>query len=175
MSLYGIADTGSPEAHQAYAEVAALGHRQALLLRLRRQKEARKQVPVLQIIKGAAPVERPADYTGWFWPITDRNRRLKVEDVQSAVAIHYDIRRFDMVSDRRTADVTLPRQIAMYLAKQFTHRSLPEIGRKFGRDHTTVLHAIRKITNLAQFDEKIASDLLMFKAVLAPDLEGKRT
>ena len=76
-------------------------------------------------------------------------KRVKIEDIQRAVARHYNVSRADMLSSRRTANVVRPRQIAMYLAKTLTLRSLPEIGRRFGgRDHTTVLHAVRKIENL---------------------------
>jgi len=74
---------------------------------------------------------------------------LLVHEVQRLVAKHFKLKRADLLSPRRTADRTLPRQIAMYLAKKTTLRSLPEIGRRFGgRDHTTVLHAIRKIERL---------------------------
>ena len=81
-----------------------------------------------------------------------RNRepkRVKIEDIQKLVASHYNVSRSDILSERRTAAVVKPRQIAMYLAKVLTLRSLPEIGRRFGgRDHTTVLHAVRKIEKL---------------------------
>jgi hypothetical protein len=85
---------------------------------------------------------------------------LLVHEVQRLVAKHFKLKRADLLSPRRTADRTLPRQIAMYLAKKTTLRSLPEIGRRFGgRDHTTVLHAIRKIERLrrssAEFDTQI--------------------
>jgi Bacterial dnaA protein helix-turn-helix len=85
---------------------------------------------------------------------------LLVHEVQRLVAKHFKIKRADLLSPRRTMDCTLPRQIAMYLAKKATLRSLPEIGRRFGgRDHTTVLHAIRKIERLrrssAEFDAQI--------------------
>ena len=78
-----------------------------------------------------------------------RNRepkRVKIEDIQKLVASRYNVSRSDILSERRTAAVVRPRQIAMYLSKVLTLRSLPEIGRRFGgRDHTTVLHAVRKI------------------------------
>ncbi len=73
-------------------------------------------------------------------------RRIKVEDILRIVSRHFAVSRADILSDRRHRSVVRPRQIGMYLAKQLTSRSLPEIGRRFGnRDHTTVLHAIRKI------------------------------
>ena len=73
-------------------------------------------------------------------------KRIKIEDIQRVVARQYNVSRSDLLSSRRTANVVRPRQVAMYLAKTLTLRSLPEIGRRFGgRDHTTVLHAVRKI------------------------------
>jgi chromosomal replication initiator protein len=73
-------------------------------------------------------------------------RRIKVEDILRIVSRHFAVSKADILSDRRHRSVVRPRQIGMYLAKQLTSRSLPEIGRRFGnRDHTTVLHAIRKI------------------------------
>ena len=73
-------------------------------------------------------------------------RHIKIEDILKIVSRHYAVTRADIVSQRRHRSVVWPRQVGMYLAKQMTSRSLPEIGRRFGdRDHTTVLHAIRKI------------------------------
>lgn len=73
-------------------------------------------------------------------------RRIKIEDILRIISRHYGVSKGDILSQRRHRSVVWPRQIGMYLAKQMTSRSLPEIGRRFGnRDHTTVLHAIRKI------------------------------
>jgi chromosomal replication initiator protein len=89
-----------------------------------------------------------------------RNRepkRVKIEDIQKLVASRYNVSRSDILSERRTAAVVRPRQIAMYLAKVLTLRSLPEIGRRFGgRDHTTVLHAVRKIEKAIGEDVALA-------------------
>ena len=80
-------------------------------------------------------------------------KRVKIEDIQKLVASHYSVSRADILSSRRTAVVVKPRQVAMFLAKTLTMRSLPEIGRRFGgRDHTTVLHAVRKIEALSAND-----------------------
>ena len=77
------------------------------------------------------------------------DRRVTIDEIQKRVAEHYNIRFADMHSARRARAVARPRQVAMYLCKQLTPRSLPEIGRKFGgRDHTTVMHAVRKIEEL---------------------------
>jgi len=83
------------------------------------------------------------------------------------VARQYNVSRADLLSSRRTANVVRPRQVAMYLAKQLTLRSLPEIGRRFGgRDHTTVLHAVRKIENLVNNDTSLAEEIEILKRQL---------
>ena len=94
-------------------------------------------------------------------------KRVKIEDIQKLVASHYSVTRADILSSRRTATVVKPRQIAMYLAKTLTLRSLPEIGRRFGgRDHTTVLHAVRKIEGLSQADRALNEELELLKRML---------
>lgn len=94
-------------------------------------------------------------------------KRVKIEDIQKLVASHYSISRPDILSSRRTATVVRPRQIAMYLSKVLTLRSLPEIGRRFGgRDHTTVLHAVRKIETLSKTDGTLSEELELLKRML---------
>jgi chromosomal replication initiator protein len=94
-------------------------------------------------------------------------KRIKIEEIQRIVARQYNVSRADLLSSRRTANVVRPRQVAMYLAKQLTLRSLPEIGRRFGgRDHTTVLHAVRKIENLVNNDTSLAEEIEILKRQL---------
>jgi chromosomal replication initiator protein len=94
-------------------------------------------------------------------------RRVKIEDIQKLVASHYSVSRSDILSARRTATVVKPRQVAMYLSKALTLRSLPEIGRRFGgRDHTTVLHAVRKIEGLSATDTALREELELLKRML---------
>src|SRR5580693_7413261 len=94
-------------------------------------------------------------------------KRVKIEDIQRTVARQYNVSRSDLLSSRRTANVVRPRQIAMYLAKTLTLRSLPEIGRRFGgRDHTTVLHAVRKIEGLVGNDMALAEEIEILKRQL---------
>ncbi|MBM3568546.1 MAG: chromosomal replication initiator protein DnaA [Alphaproteobacteria bacterium] len=94
-------------------------------------------------------------------------RRVTIDDIQKRVAEHYNIRLADMHSPRRARAVARPRQVAMWLAKQMTPRSLPEIGRKFGgRDHTTVMHAVRKVDELRAADRALAEDLEMLRRIL---------
>lgn len=95
------------------------------------------------------------------------DRRITIDEIQRKVAEHYNIRLQDMHSARRARNVARPRQVAMYLAKQLTARSLPEIGRKFGgRDHTTVMHAVRKIEELMAEDTQIAQDVEIIRRAL---------
>lgn len=94
-------------------------------------------------------------------------KRVRIEDIQRVVARQYNVSRADLLSSRRTANVVRPRQVAMYLVKILTLRSLPEIGRRFGgRDHTTVLHAVRKIEALAGNDSAFAEEIEALKRQL---------
>ena len=94
-------------------------------------------------------------------------KRVKIEDIQKLVASHYSVTRADILSSRRTATVVKPRQVAMYLSKALTLRSLPEIGRRFGgRDHTTVLHAVRKIEGLTTSNSALREELELLKRML---------
>lgn len=107
-------------------------------------------------------------------------KKVTIEDIQKLAASHFNVSRDDILSARRTANVVRPRQIAMYLSKLLTPRSLPEIGRRSGgRDHTTVLHAVRKITDLIEGtntlkdprgprapDKLLAEDIAVLKAML---------
>jgi chromosomal replication initiator protein len=87
-------------------------------------------------------------------------KRVRIEDIQRIVSKHYNVSKADLLSARRTRTVVRPRQIAMYLSKQMTPRSLPEIGRRFGnRDHTTVLHAVRKIEEMVNADRALHDEL----------------
>jgi chromosomal replication initiator protein len=96
-------------------------------------------------------------------------RRVSIDEIQRRVAEHFRIRQSEMTSARRAREVARPRQVAMYLAKQLTPRSLPEIGRRFGgRDHTTVIHAVRQIEKLRRDDAELDQDIRL----LMRQLEG---
>ena len=96
------------------------------------------------------------------------NRRISIEDIQKQVASHFSIRTADMFSARRARQIARPRQIAMYLAKNLTASSYPEIGRQFGgRDHTTIMHAVRKIEDLMAEDSQLADDVQLLRSLLA--------
>jgi chromosomal replication initiator protein len=96
-----------------------------------------------------------------------QDRRITIAEIQKRVCEHYKIRLSDMSSARRARAVARPRQVAMYLAKQLTQRSLPEIGRNFGnRDHTTVIHAIARVTELMQRDDTLAEDVELLRRML---------
>ena len=95
------------------------------------------------------------------------DRRVTIEEIQRRVSEHWNIRLTDMSSARRARNVARPRQVAMYLAKQLTSRSLPEIGRKFGnRDHTTVMHAVQRVTELMERDASFAEDVELLRRML---------
>jgi len=92
--------------------------------------------------------------------LRSNERKITVEEIQRKVSEHFNIRLSDMIGPKRLRSFARPRQIAMYLSKQLTSRSLPEIGRRFGgRDHTTVMHGVRRIEELKQSDSQIAEDL----------------
>lgn len=103
-------------------------------------------------------------------------RRVTIDEIQKKVAEHYNVRVADMHSARRSRAVARPRQVAMYLAKQLTPRSLPEIGRKFGgRDHTTVIHAVRKIEELSAYDASFREDIeLLLRLLKTSNIEEPR-
>ncbi|MCB1557023.1 MAG: chromosomal replication initiator protein DnaA [Alphaproteobacteria bacterium] len=99
--------------------------------------------------------------------LRSHDRRITIDEIQRKVSEHYNIRLTDMHSARRARNVARPRQVAMYLAKALTARSLPEIGRKFGgRDHTTVMHAVRKIEELMVEDAQILQDVDLIRRSL---------
>ena len=94
-------------------------------------------------------------------------RKISVEEIQRRVAEHYNIRLSDMIGPKRVRTFARPRQVAMFLCKQLTSRSLPEIGRRFGgRDHTTVMHGVRRIEELRSSDGQIAEDLELLRRAL---------
>ncbi|MEP6785929.1 MAG: chromosomal replication initiator protein DnaA [Sphingomonadales bacterium] len=94
-------------------------------------------------------------------------RRVTIDEIQKRVSDHFKIRQAEMVSARRARVVARPRQIAMYLSKQLTPRSLPEIGRRFGgRDHTTVIHAVKQIEKLRALDTEIDADVRLLMRAL---------
>jgi len=99
--------------------------------------------------------------------LRSNERRVTIDEIQKKVAEHFNMKMSEMISARRARAVARPRQVAMYLAKQLTSRSLPEIGRKFGgRDHTTVMHACKKIEELAETDRTLAEDVELLRRML---------
>ncbi len=95
------------------------------------------------------------------------DRRITIEDIQKKVSAHYNIKVSDMHSARRSVAIARPRQVAMYLSKKLTTKSLPEIGRKFGgKDHTTVMHAVKRIDELARQDKEFADDVELLMRML---------
>ncbi len=94
-------------------------------------------------------------------------KKVRIEDIQKVVARHFNVSKNDLLSNRRTRVIVRPRQIAMFLSKNLTPRSLPEIGRRFGgRDHTTVLHAVRKVEKMSADDDKLAHEIELLKRLI---------
>ena len=99
--------------------------------------------------------------------VLNKARVVTVDKIQNIVSRYYDITLTDMLSQRRSRPLARPRQIAMYLSKKMTTRSLPEIGRRFAnRDHTTVIHAVKTISKLSESDEEMKKNLLQIKGIL---------
>ncbi|SDH31142.1 chromosomal replication initiator protein DnaA [Alloyangia pacifica] len=95
------------------------------------------------------------------------DRKISIEEIQRKVADHYNIRLSDLIGPKRVRNFARPRQVAMYLCKQLTARSLPEIGRRFGgRDHTTVMHGVKRIEELRMQDSQIADDIELLRRAL---------
>ncbi|KMW59016.1 Chromosomal replication initiator protein DnaA [Candidatus Rhodobacter oscarellae] len=99
--------------------------------------------------------------------LREADRKVTIEEIQRKVGEHYNVRLSDLIGPRRVRTIARPRQVAMWLAKKMTSRSLPEIGRRFGgRDHTTVMHGVRKIDELRGTDSQIAEDLELLRRAL---------
>ena len=99
--------------------------------------------------------------------IRANDRKLTIDEIQRNVADYFNLRLAEMLSERRARTIARPRQVAMYLCKQLTSRSLPEIGRRFGgRDHTTVMHAVRKIEDLRRDDAQLDDDITRLQRLL---------
>ena len=94
-------------------------------------------------------------------------KKVTIDDIQRRVADYYHLKLTDLLSARRAREVARPRQVAMYLAKRLTPRSLPEIGRRFGgRDHTTVMHAVKRIDELRAADRELDADVAQLSRML---------
>lgn len=115
-----------------------------------------------------APSLPPPAPNVWFSISEIERKAPSIRSIQLIVAERYGVTRADLLSQRRTANVVKPRQIAMYLSKHLTPLSLPAIGRHFGgRDHTTALHAVNKIASLVQKDANLALEVKNMKEALA--------
>ena len=99
--------------------------------------------------------------------VLNQTKVITVDKIQNTVSNFYNIQLSEMLSQRRSRPLARPRQIAMFLAKKMTTRSLPEIGRRFAnRDHTTVIHAVKTITRLRDKDEEMAKNIAQIKSLL---------
>ncbi|MCO5082157.1 MAG: chromosomal replication initiator protein DnaA [Rhizobiaceae bacterium] len=124
------------------------------------------QLVFRQSLEPQITVERIDEILGHIYR-SGEPKRVRIEDIQRIVARHYNVSKTELLSNRRTRTIVKPRQIAMYLSKVMTPRSLPEIGRRFGgRDHTTVLHAVRKIEDLSSGDNTLAQELELLRRLI---------
>lgn len=124
------------------------------------------QLMFRQSFESDLSLERIDDILGHLTRVEER-KKVRIEDIQRVVSQHYNVPRTEMLSNRRTRTVVRPRQIAMYLSKILTPRSLPEIGRRFGgRDHTTVLHAVRKVEEMKNADSKLSKELELLRRLI---------
>jgi hypothetical protein len=128
------------------------------------------QTPLIQSAEAMPTEGEPSP--NWFVMLATDPKRgdyPSIRDIQKTVCKYYDVRLIDVLSTRRTAIIVKPRQVAMYLCKTLTLHSLPQIGRRFaGKDHTTVLHAVRKTERLCLSDAELAHDI----AILTEAITG---
>jgi chromosomal replication initiation ATPase DnaA len=141
----------------------------------KRQQRLKRMVPVVPAASpvAARPAVMPApkpepppvletwvqrQKENWF-SIENEVNQLTIKDIQSAVCRFYGVTMIELRSSRRNAQIVLPRQVGYYLSKKLTGKSLPDIGRRFNRDHTSALSGIRKIEKLRTIDENLESDL----------------
>lgn len=135
--------------------------RKARLIRLGRIRKPEKYTPPAPPKPKVKPLAWSEGIEGmWCYDLVSQRSHCKsliqVKDIQRAVAEHYGVRLVDLLSHRRTVSVALPRHVAMYLATRLTRRSAADIGRRFNRrDHTTVLHAVKKIDALCETDSTL--------------------
>lgn len=134
----------------------------------------KSQAPIITVEK--APVKPQAVDAGWecMWffdllqSFKEPRQTVAVREIINAVCKHYDVTAFDLMSQRRTKDISLPRQVAMYFCRKLTPHSFAEIGRRFGgRDHSTALHATQKIEGLLGYDMRLTCDVNALKRALA--------
>ncbi|MEO1548831.1 MAG: chromosomal replication initiator protein DnaA [Pseudomonadota bacterium] len=126
---------------------------------------------LIRLFAFASLVGRPIDMDMTQECLSDvlraSERKVTIEEIMRKVADHYNLRMADLLSPRRSRSVARPRQVAMFLSKTLTSKSLPEIGRRFGgRDHTTVIHAVRKVEELCVIDNQINEDVEMLRRAL---------
>jgi len=137
-------------------------------------QEVAKTAELGKYLSTLAKMERPPvkPVGAWFGVVEDLHpeqaRKISVTEIQRAVCQHFGLTKIDLLSRRRTNKIVIPRQIAMYLCRNLTTRSLPEIGRMFGgMDHTSVLHAVRTTEKRSREDWRIAYDLAHVEGLLA--------
>jgi hypothetical protein len=139
----------------------------------RLRAEPPKPAPIIYSKPAPKPVNHDFGWECmWFYDLLqgfkEPRQVVPIKEIQEAVCRHYGISVLDLISHRRTSDISHPRQVAMYLSRMLSPHSYAQIGRRFGaRDHTTVIHASQKIERLLGFDMKLACDVNKLRKVLA--------
>jgi chromosomal replication initiation ATPase DnaA len=162
--------------------------REAMRLNKEARERLRRIVPIIQSVPELAPVVKSNAPFGmtpvtnlnvtYFMPQIVRPRMVygtapECRDIQRIVCRFYNVTMLELLSSRRTAGLVHPRHVAMYLCKIMTGRSLPEIGRKFnGKDHTTIMNAVRKKTAQLQWDERLADEIEILKIKISEYMKG---
>jgi len=165
-----IAARAVPQSPPPERSVGITGY-QAIQQTKAREFTKRVKPPVKALQPAALPAEPDPPLPSMVWPAIPEGaeepqwgRLMIIQRIQEIVGTHYWVTRRDIISASRVARLVRPRQVAMYLTKIFTNRSLPDIGRRFGnRDHTTVLHAVRKISQLILIDPILAAEVELLR------------
>jgi chromosomal replication initiation ATPase DnaA len=147
---------------EAEAQARRIAARKAATMAEQERKREAEESARRLVQRYRLAVDIPARISG------DASKTCRIEDVIGAVCNHFNVSKTDMLSSRRHKAIVMPRQVAMYVARTFTLRSLPEIGRRFGgRDHTTVMHAVGKLTALLEAgDEQTTAHVAAIKQAL---------
>lgn len=142
------------------------------LTRLRADQPRPSLAPIIQLRQAPKPFAHDKGWEDmWFWDLITNHskepRQYRIREIQDAACQYFDVSIDDMLSGRRTTAISYPRQVAMYLCRKLTPHGFAEIGRRFGgRDHTTVIHAVQKITGLYGFEPKTSCDVNSVRKLL---------
>ena len=152
-------------------------HQSWLAARRRLNPKPKVEVKINDLTPNAVPMPLKIGTPQPEYSLTyGRPRRLMIDDFIRAACKHFNVSRIDFLSDRRPKNLFMPRQIAAYLARTMTGNSLPEIGRRFGgKDHTTIMHSVRKIERLRLEDDKVNADVEAIRSAVQSSCDAYQT